>query len=153
MRKKLSENYNLAICFPEIAKEWHPTKNGKLRPQNFATNSTWKAWWLCEHNHEYQATINTRNSRNNSGCPFCSGQRVGFGNDFASYYPELLKNWHPTKNGNLNPRDFTKGSNQIIWWICSNNHEFKSPIKVMARSYRNEFRGCRRCADLGNHKL
>ena len=53
MRKKLSENYNLAICFPEIAKEWHPTKNGNLTPLNFHANSRWKAWWICKRGHEW----------------------------------------------------------------------------------------------------
>ena len=74
MRKKLSENYNLAICFPEIAKEWHPTKNGNLTPLNFHANSRWKAWWICKRGHEWQAAIDSRNgskNRKGTGCLRC----------------------------------------------------------------------------------
>jgi hypothetical protein len=29
-------------------------------------------------------------------------------------HPEIVKQWHPTKNGDLNPDNFTKGSKQRI---------------------------------------
>ena len=29
---------------------------------------------------------------------------------FLSEYPELIKEWHPTKNGDSKPEDFTHGS-------------------------------------------
>jgi hypothetical protein len=32
---------------PEIAKEWHPTKN-VLTPDNVVSGSNKKAWWKCE---------------------------------------------------------------------------------------------------------
>ena len=32
MRINLSKN-NLRLFFPQIAKEWHPTKNGNLKPE------------------------------------------------------------------------------------------------------------------------
>jgi len=31
--KKLSKEYNLKALFPEVAKEWHPTKNGDIKPE------------------------------------------------------------------------------------------------------------------------
>lgn len=30
----------------------------------------------------------------------------------------LSKEWHPLKNGNLTPGDFTYGSNERVWWQC-----------------------------------
>ena len=35
-----------------------------------------------------------------------------------SLYPDLVKEWHPTKNGDLTPNDFTHGSGKKVWWLC-----------------------------------
>ena len=48
---------------------------------------------------------------------------------FLSEYPKLIKEWHPTKNGELKPEEFTFGSDKKIWWLCPENHEYKSRIK------------------------
>ena len=32
-------------------------------------------------------------------------------------HPELAKEWHPTKNGDLTPFDVTYGKNQTAWWL------------------------------------
>jgi len=32
-------------------------------------------------------------------------------------YPELAKEWHPTKNGDLKPTDVTKGYDKKAWWL------------------------------------
>ncbi|MHC4133205.1 MAG: zinc-ribbon domain-containing protein [Planctomycetota bacterium] len=37
--------------------------------------------------------------------------------------PNLSKEWHPTKNGSLDPKDFTPNSNKKVWWICKKKHE------------------------------
>ena len=40
--------YNdLATRAPEIAKEWHPTKNNLLKPSDVTFGSNKKAWWKC----------------------------------------------------------------------------------------------------------
>ena len=33
-------------------------------------------------------------------------------------YPVIAILWHPTKNGDLNPEQFSKGSNKKVWWLC-----------------------------------
>ena len=38
---------SLQDLYPNVAKEWHPTKNGLLKPDNFNAGSEYKAWWLC----------------------------------------------------------------------------------------------------------
>lgn len=43
--------------------------------------------------------------------------------------PNLIKEWHPTKNGNLNPRNVTSEYNEKVWWICENGHEWEASIK------------------------
>ena len=61
---------NLAVQYPEIAKQWHPTKNGTLKPEDVGAFSNKKAWWQCfrEPNHVWQAVIATRHK---SGCTHC----------------------------------------------------------------------------------
>ena len=51
-RKFLKDN-NLTKVKPEIATEWHPTKNGDLKPEEFNTASRKMIWWLCPKGHEY----------------------------------------------------------------------------------------------------
>ena len=48
---------------------------------------------------------------------------------YLSEYPELVKEWHPTKNGNFTPEDFTHASNKRAWWLCPNNHRYDSIIE------------------------
>jgi len=38
-RIPLSPEYNLAVKFPEVAAQWHPTKNGDLTPENVTPGS------------------------------------------------------------------------------------------------------------------
>ena len=47
--------------------------------------------------------------------------------------PGLVKEWHPTRNGDLNPRKVTPGSGRQIWWICSNGHEWQAPVYSRSR--------------------
>lgn len=47
--------------------------------------------------------------------------------------PGLAKEWHPTRNGYLTPRNITPGSGRKIWWICSNGHEWQAPVYSRSR--------------------
>jgi hypothetical protein len=42
------------------------------------------------------------------------------------FKPELINEWHPTKNGDLTPYNTTYGSVKNIWWICQKGHEYVS---------------------------
>jgi hypothetical protein len=54
---------------PNLAMEWHPTRNGKLLPKDVTTKSGKKVWWKCGKGHEWSASIANRS--NGSGCPHC----------------------------------------------------------------------------------
>ena len=45
---------------------------------------------------------------------------------------ELLAQWHPTKNGPLNPADISFGSEKSVWWRCEKGHEWKSLVRLRA---------------------
>lgn len=71
---QVGKRHNLAAQRPDIAKEWHPAKNGSLTPQDVTHASHEKAWWLCPDGHEYFSRINSRTNLGN-GCKVCSDER------------------------------------------------------------------------------
>ena len=84
-------------------------------------------WWLGKCGHEWQAAISSRNS--GDGCPYCSNHRVLSGyNDLLTKNPELASEWHPTKNGNLSPKDVLPGSGEKVWWLGKCGHEWQAAI-------------------------
>lgn len=64
-------------------------------------------------------------------------------NILAIKHPELIDEWHPTKNGDLTPFDISSGSHKKVWWQCSINpkHEWQTCVK-----YRSEGSGCGYCS-------
>ena len=73
--KRVALSNCLATPHPEIAGQWHPTRNGDLTPHSVTKGSNFKAWWQCPNNsdHVWQATIHSRTRKrkiNASGCPF-----------------------------------------------------------------------------------
>lgn len=139
--KSILKNHSLEHDYPEISKEWHPTKNGNLKPNMFASKSSQKAWWKCASGHEWYASIAQRTFLNRS-CPYCSNQKVLKGyNDFETLCPEIAKQWHPTNNHILSPSDVTIGSGKIVWWICPEGHEWKASVKSRVKGS-----GCPVCA-------
>ncbi len=142
--QKISKNNTLLINHPVIAKEWHPTKNGNLRPDKVVSESNKRVWWKCPKgdDHEWMTSVILR-VRQKTGCPFCAGQKVSKTNNFLYKYPEIAKDWHPTKNGDLRPEQFTEGSSKLFWWKCPkvNDHEWKASING------RRFTGCPKCAD------
>ncbi len=186
---------SLSYSHPEIAKDWHLTKNGKLKPEMFSKNSRYKIWWKChicgkeieteiknysgcttckkqivlnERNlsithyqllsewdytkntinpsdilasnpkkvwwkckkcgYEWQAKISNR-AVLNRGCPCCANKIIVTGiNDLATTHPNIAKEWHPTKNGNLSVTKITYGSNKKVWWLCPQGHEYQATI-------------------------
>lgn len=126
---------------PELAKQWHPTKNLPLTPNDVSYGSGKKVWWLCSNNHEWQAVINSR--KNVLGCPYCAGQKPTPERNFAIAYPELLKEWDLEKNGKLDPTTLTPRANRKIWWKCKRGHSWQATILNKTRlGYKGECPYC-----------
>jgi hypothetical protein len=60
----------LAKLAPDIAKEWHPTKNGKLTAKEIVAFTTRSAWFVCPNGHDYEKPVHLR-IRFGLGCPEC----------------------------------------------------------------------------------
>jgi hypothetical protein len=135
---KVSKSYNLKVLFPGLAKEWHLRKNGDLTPEDVTHCTQKKVWWRCPKGHQWQASIYLRVK--GSGCPHCNGRRVTQSYNLQKLKAWLSKQWHPTKNGNLTPRDVTPYSNKKVWWKCKKGHEYEMMIGQRSRG-----RGCPSC--------
>ncbi len=137
---------SLQDLFPEVAKEWHPTKNGLLKPEHFYTGSEYSAWWKCSKcGYEWQTMIKQRTGKKLHNCPQCSHQTIVAGrNDLATTHPWLAAEWHPTKNGNLTPNEVITGFGKKYWWKCSKcGHEWQATI--VHRKFSKS--GCPLCAN------
>lgn len=137
----LSGYNDLATKNPNLAKEWHQTKNGEISPTMVSPKSSKRAWWMCEKGHEWQARVADRAS--GKGCPYCANVKVlPKYNDLETKEPNIVHEWHPTKNGNLKPDMITDGSRKAVWWLCEKGHEWQAPV-----SRRTCGRGCPICAN------
>ena len=132
---------SLAETMPELSKEWHPTKNGDLTPNDITAGKFKPVWWLCPKcGYEWQASPNNR--KRGIGCPCCSGRVPKTGiNDLATLYPELLNEWDYERNTELDPRKVLPKSGKHAWWVCSvcGNH-WESEIRSRVNGH-----GCPQC--------
>lgn len=139
--------YNdLAFVAPEVAASLDQSRTD-LTPEVIFARSRKLYPWICPLGHTWEASAKNR-VVNGSNCPDCSGNRVLVGfNDFATIVPHLVHQWHPTRNGDLTPQDFTWGSRKKVWWLCEEGHEWKAAI-AMRRT-----RGCKKCALKGTSRV
>ena len=118
---------DLGTTHPQVAQDWHPVRNGNLRPDDLSAGSKRRIWWQCSTGHEWIAVCHSRTGHNASGCPYCSNKKVIRGyNDLATTHPLLLAEWHPSRNLPLAPHEVVAGTPQKIWWQCALGHEWQA---------------------------
>ncbi len=82
----VAKDSNIQKTYPNIAEEWHPTKNGYLSPKDISYGSESVVWWKCSWcGYEYQQRINKRTLRN-FGCPQCAKASTSFAEQSIYYY-------------------------------------------------------------------
>ena len=134
---KAVKRNNFAEKKPDMAKQWHPTKNGNTTPNDVSCGTSKQIWWICEKGHEWQSSISNR-VKDNLGCPYCGNQKVLVGyNDFPTQFPEIAKEWNYEKNGGLLPENFVSGSGKKVWWKCKKcGYEWEQKIINRTRAPR-----------------
>lgn len=122
----------MSTTHPELAKEFHPTKNGEITPEEVGSGSHKRVWWLCKTcEHEWRTTPGHRTQRN-SGCPACSNKALHIRglNSLAVTHPDIATEFHPEKNEGLTPSDIIAGTSKKLWWLCSTcDHDWVSTGK------------------------
>jgi len=142
--RKILAGYNdLALIHPELAVQWHPTKNIKdINDYSFGSSS--QVWWRCSKEHEWKDSVSHRVNEGR-GCPVCSNRKIVPGtNDLATRYPEVSSQWHPTKNGSLSPSQIGAGSTKKVWWVDALGHEWQ--VSPDSRTSKTVTSGCPICA-------
>lgn len=114
-----------------LLEQWVTEKNDNLTPKDITFGSSRKMWWRCREGHEWQAAVHTRTSQR-SNCPYCAGKKASPGHDLASRFPNLVKQWHTERNGDLTPSQVMPGSHVPVWWRCEKGHEWRAAIKSRA---------------------
>ncbi|HTU79411.1 MAG TPA: zinc-ribbon domain-containing protein [Solirubrobacteraceae bacterium] len=148
-RWRVPRERSLAAKHPELLAEWHPTRNGELDPYTIGAAAKRKVWWHCARcGHEWQTTPWLRHTEG-TGCPLCGRRRaseyktrVPRERSLAVKHPQLLAEWHPTRNEGLDPYTVGAGSEREVWWRCSRcGHEWLTSPKERKRGT-----GCPACA-------
>lgn len=123
---------SLQVGYPELAKQFHPVRNGLLTPAQISKSSEKLIWWLCSAGHEWEKSPYSRLGGGRiRGCPFCSPRKpenVLLNKSLFTAHPDVASLWHPTMNGDLTAQQVTKGSARIVWWQGSCNHEWENRI-------------------------
>ena len=136
-------NRPLIEVSPTLAEEWNSEKNEGLDVETILAVSEETVWWKCKNGHEWKTKVVSRVKRN-SKCPYCIGRRAITGeNDVATLYPNLVKQFHPTKNEGISLDTFKESSAKKVWWICEKGHEWEAVINTRTkRGY-----GCPICSN------
>lgn len=138
--QKRKYDNSIAYLYPELAKEFHPTKNGTLTAEDINKKSARKVWWKCSVcGYDWPAAVSSRT--NGHGCPACSGRVLVPGkNDLETWCKQtgnehLLAEWDYEANVQ-SPKDTTKKSSYRASWKCK-----KCGEPYTARVY-NRTNGC-----------
>jgi hypothetical protein len=75
---------SLAETHPEVAKQWHPTKNKDLTTRDVTYGSDKRVWWKCDKGEDHEWQTNVYKRSNGTGCPICSGNIVVNSNCLAT---------------------------------------------------------------------
>lgn len=98
--QKLCRETSLGVVNPELAKEWHPTKNGGLTPFDVFASTNKYIWWLCPIcGYEWKAKGSNRNV-GKRGCPHCAKGRSSsvpeqlLYRTVKKYFPDAINRHH-----------------------------------------------------------
>ncbi len=140
---------SLEFLFPEVSKEWHPTKNDKLTPDLFIVGSAEKVWWQCaECGHEWRSSVVNRTKGH--GCDICATKKRKLTKkETLLSTRQVLDNelclldWDYDANEH-GPEYYTNGSGEKVNWKCHVcGHKWKTAICSRTRDYKN---GCPLCS-------
>lgn len=121
---------SLAKEHPHLAKLWHPTKNGTLRPEDVDARHAGEVWWTCEHGHAFRRA--PQQIVHDASCPSCALAEVSL----AKVAPAIAAEWHPTRNGEITPELVDADHTMLAWWQCPRGHEYQAAIRSRVRSNR-----------------
>jgi hypothetical protein len=126
---------SMASAVVPLRRQWHPTRNLPLTPGDVPRTSPRLVWWRCleEPAHEWRARVRQR-AYAGTGCPYCSRRLLAPERSLARVRPEVVAEWHPTRNGALTPAAVPAWSSRQAWWICPRGPDHTWQAQVLTRS-------------------
>lgn len=169
-RVRVGRFRSLAALRPDLAAQLHPTRNAGLDPETLGPHSVRVVWWRCATcGHEWQMPVKHRTQPGGraQGCPACGRRRsvaatiarntrpISPQISLACRHPELLGEWHPDRNGDLDPSLIASGTSRKVWWRCvCCGHEWQAAVsdRTITRRGRRHPTGCPVCAPRSRHR-
>ena len=128
--KSILRGFNdLETTHPELAAEWDSEAGQKHSPNTVSPGSNYRASWICDKGHRWQAQVAKRSGFGSSvggtGCPTCANRIVveGF-NDLASQRPDLMSEWDYDVNYPLDPAALPVEYPKPVAWIDRHRHKW-----------------------------
>lgn len=139
---------SLEGVYPKAAKKWDYIKNYPLTPDQVSKGSQEKFWFICDKKkHSFDTSVSAI-TKENYICPYCTNRKIDKSNSLSASYPEIAKEWHPTKNKNLLPTEVAPNYNKKVWWLCSKGDEYEGTCNKRV----NSKSGCPYCSGLSTRK-
>ena len=149
---RVSPFNNLKKLYPNVAKTFHPTKNGKVKTDQIIPGSHKKYWWICENkkHHIYKAMPYERSLKryvkkdgtsSAAACPFCAGKQVYPGESWGDVYKSLTLELDKNQEKGFNIYKISVGSIKNANWVCVRGHKWRA--NLWGRANRNN--GCPKC--------
>lgn len=128
---------SLATLAPELAQQWHPTRNGERTPASVTPGSRRMASWLCaECGYDWCARVSSR-ALDGNGCPRCAGQEAlpGDPTTLAVAQPQLYAELDAdgVRALGLDPLRVHVRSNRRLPWICKTDSAHRWVASPAAR--------------------
>ncbi len=124
--KIAANEQSIAVNYPELMNEWHPSNNTGLDPHTISCGSKQKVWWKCTIGHEWQAEIRSRVRGN--GCPYCANRIICKSNSILTTHPEIMNEWNWEKNTGIDAGTLSYGTQKRVWWKCEKGHEWQACV-------------------------
>jgi hypothetical protein len=111
--RKAARDADVPRLSPEIAAQWHPTRNGGWTATQASPESRRMAWWLDPNcGHQWQQTPRERDKYTRRRCPECDTVL----DSLAYHYPELAAEWSPANA--LTPWHIRPTDDRVVEWLC-----------------------------------
>lgn len=141
---------SLATLAPELAQQWHPTRNGERTPGSVTPGSRHIAAWLCTQcTYDWCARVSSR-ALDGNGCPRCAGQEALTGDPttLAVAQPQLYAELDAdgVRALGLDPLRVHARSNRRLPWICKIDSAHRWVASPAARMNGCQ---CQLCAPVG----
>ncbi|RNF13996.1 uncharacterized protein Tco025E_05972 [Trypanosoma conorhini] len=127
----------------------HSLNDPCIDPKAVVASSNKSAYWRCPScATSFQARIKDMVS-DKAKCPSCS--LLNLHADFSKDENGLLQEWHPLKNGDLQPSQVKPTDHTKLWWLCmACGHEWEATLAArLTRTRRAKGKECPVCHGKG----